>query len=221
MQHVYKDLHKIRPLANFNAVNLYAKTGMILFCSCVFLWGQKFTANIAIVEKLTLSVLDSVSREHPPADSAGISLSAVNIGGEKNFFLRNCFLNNFPAEGRSVVRDNGAQQFVLTEFAAQTVYREDGAGLLGFNDKIYRQVSVHLKGRLEDTAGGQVLSTFQRSLSYRDVITRESLPQIDKSAYTFSRGRMESFSRWSRFSEPAIALVSVVSMIYLLFSVRF
>ena len=202
-------------------MKFFVKTSLLAMLFPAAILGQDVSSNLQIIETATVTVLDSVCSAHLNKDSALISVDVDGLVPEIRFFIRNGLLNNFPAKGWNVLRKNGRYRLVLTRFEAGVVYREVPSSLLGLDDSIKREIVVKLKGRVEHSGQGRVLSGFDLNRVIQDKIEREILPQIEKSPYAFTRGRKETFSLWSRFSGPGIAIVSVVSMIFLFYSVRF
>jgi len=220
-QYSDKDLHKICTIANFGPVRIQYKTWLLMLLLVFTANSRTVQKNISIIEQETAAVWDSLCSVNLP-DSADLIIDTGIINGEKKFFLNAVFLNSMStAGGWKVNTKTGRYKLVIDEFDVRIMYYEKTERLTGFSKKLQRYLEIKLKGRLEDIKSGSVISVDQSSRVIRNEFDSANIEKIEQSGYSFSRGSHKTFSRWSRFLEPGIAVLSVTAMIYLLFSVRF
>ena len=215
-----KDLHKICAITNFDPVRIQYKTWLLLLLFVCYSHSQTAQTNIDIIEREVIAVWDSLCSLSLP-DSAVMIIDTEMITGEKKFFLNTAFLNSMSAKGWKVSSKEGGYQLVVNEFDVIIFYHEQAARLTGFSKKLRRNLEINLKGRLENRKSGKVIGVYQCKRIFAQEFDSKDQNGIEESQYSFSIGRVKTFSRWSRFLEPGIAILSVTAMIYLLFSVRF
>ena len=213
-------MHRICTIANFRPVRFQYKIWLLVLLLMNFGHSRNSQKNISIIEQLTAAVWDSLCTANLP-DSAELIIDTENIKGEKKFFLNSVFLNSMNSSGWQVNTKTGRYKLVVSEFNAEIFYHENTGRLTGFSSSLERILKIKLKNRLEDIKTGRVITADNSIRLMRDDIDSGILEEIEQSSYSFSRGSQETYSRWSRYFEPGIALFSVSAMIYLLFSVRF
>ena len=193
---------------------------ILIFWGIGWLGAQNPQTNQQIVEQVCISALDSVCKPLLP-DSAQVNLKQENSKGQRPLFLQNLFLDKMPTKGWRVAQAHSPFTLYVRVFDAAITYDEPAAAFLGFGREIRRRITVHLEGRLQNQGTGLVLKGFVIRKELNDRIKFGQIAQVEKSPYFFMRGRMRTYSRWSRYVEPAVVLGSLAVMIYLFFSVRF
>jgi len=182
--------------------------------------GQTLS-NHELVEGLTESIFDSVFSGLPDAGKLHISLDAELVEGERKIFLFNSLVRFLDKHNQSVQLDSSDLILVVDRFHIDIAYLEKSLRLLGLNRTIERRVQVTLNGYLRDHMLNRAGRPFTYSTMWDDRISSDRIAEIEKSPYNLFRGRLVKAIYWTKYIEPAVVIVSVATLIYVFFSVRY
>lgn len=208
-------MQKTHCLANFSAVisrNIIFGLSFILF---QFALGQVVNTNQSVLEKQLFWAFDSLMA---PAlgDSPEVLLRIGTLGSSKSGFLKNSFFKYCAENNIPVKRDTADHELTIEYFDVNIIYTERPGRLLGIDSEIERNVHFLLEGWF----AGKTYKSFSISKENRDVINTEVINRAGQNQYAFLRGKFRSQSDWTKYIEPAVAVLSVSAVIYLLFSLR-
>jgi len=175
--------------------------------------------NETMVDSLLFKALDSlqVSRYF---DSTGVQIILSSINPEKQAFCRTALIRYFNERHIPVFQIKKPAQLALETFSPKVEYFEPAKEILGFGSKVKRRISLRLSGWItaSDATRGNV--ALEISLQKNDLVKKQQIPKLEESPYLFVKGKWVSYSRWTRFLQPAIVLGSVSVLVYLFFSLR-
>ncbi len=182
-------------------------------------YGQTVKTNQRILEERLVSILDSLNISMP-VDSSEVSLKVGTIAGEKRFFLKNRLIHYFSQKDITINSKNARLQFEVEQFNVKFIYYEENRRLFGMDNKLQRKMYLQFDGWLEDSLSGRALNYFSIDKNYYDYIDGNRIDFIEQSAYSFTRGRLITTSKWTKYIEPVIVVLSVATAVYLFFSLR-
>ena len=110
---------------------------------------------------------------------------------------------------------------VFENFDIKAEYQENKTGQLGLNRDLERTIVFKANGFLIDNSRMVVIDAFHFDTIHRDIIQSEDLSRIESSPYTFCQGITVNTVTWTKYIVPGIVIVSVASIVYLLFTMRF
>lgn len=181
--------------------------------------GQTVKTNQKILEERLVLILDSLNIAMP-VDSSEVSLQIGTIAGEKRFFLKNRLIQYFSQKDIAINSKNARLQFEVEQFNVKFIYYEENRRLFGMDNKLQRKMYLQFDGWLEDSLSGRALNYFSIDKNYYDYIDGNRIDSIEQSAYSFTRGRLITTSKWTKYIEPVIVVLSVATAVYLFFSLR-
>lgn len=182
--------------------------------------GQTST-NQELVERLTESLFDSAFSSLADVSNLRISLNAELIEGERKIFLFNNLVRYLDKHNQSVHLDSSDITLVVDRFDIDITYLEKSTRLLGLNRTIQRQVEVTLNGHIHDHIPNRAGRPFSYSSMWDDRIGSDKIVHVENSPYNLFRGRLVKAIYWTKYIEPAVVIVSVATLIYIFFSVRY
>jgi hypothetical protein len=182
--------------------------------------GQTST-NQELVERMTESLLDSAFSSMADVSTLRISLNAELIEGERKIFLFNNLVGYLDNQNQSVHLDSSDITLVVDRFDIDITYLEKSLRLLGLNRTIQRQVEVTLNGHIHDHISKRAGLPFSYSSMWDDRISSDKIVHVENSPYNLFRGRLVKAIYWTKYIEPAVVIVSVATLIYIFFSVRY
>ncbi len=175
--------------------------------------------NEALIDSLLFKALDSltVSRYF---DSSGVQVIVRSLSPEKRAYCRTMLIRYFNRKGIPVFQEKRKSELALTVFEPKIEYEEPPGELLGLSGTIKRKVRLRLEGWLVAHKADRSAKALQVQLTYSDRIKRKHIAALEASPFLFVKGKWVSYSRWTRFLQPAVVLGSVSVLIYLFFRLR-
>ena len=186
---------------------------------CISVFAQVPT-NQQLVEAKTAAMLDSIGSRLPDSLKAIAFETSVNDREIKSFLL-NQVVQYFAKNKITVSLDSAALKVVFENFDIKAEYQENKTGMLGLNRDLERTIVFKANGFLIDNSRMVVIDAFHFDTIHRDIIQSEDLSRIESSPYTFCQGITVNTVTWTKYIEPGIVIVSVASIVYLLFTMRF
>jgi len=217
----YKDnyLQRIGYLHNFRTViaRLQFIISFLILCSGVS--GQVQT-NQELAELQTRELLDSIYNKLPD-DFTNIGFDVKLIKNEERSFLINNFVKYFSEEGKSVSLDTSDIKISFENFKFETIYLEKSLNLVGFDRNLQRNIRLSTSGHIKNNMTGSLINPFYFERTFEDSINTDMLEMVERSPYFFLKGKIAGTISWTKYVEPAVILVSVSSLIYLFFTMRY
>ncbi len=174
--------------------------------------------NEAVVDSLFSRMLDSLHVTNV-FDSTGVVLHLEHLNPEKQAYCKTRLLA-YLARRNIPTRQNGVKAvFAVEEMRVHVTYGETPAAVLGFRANVNRRISLLIKGWMQRNNGSKQIY-LEWSGQHSDTVNKALIPRLEESPYFFVRGKWVSFSRWSRFLQPAILIGSVSILIYLFYILR-
>ncbi|HGY56988.1 MAG TPA: hypothetical protein ENK44_14870 [Caldithrix abyssi] len=202
-------------MANFSAVILRTALWGIV---CLLLrqgYGQIPPTNQEIVEKRIYSVFDSLLRVSSQS-ARQISFEAGTIPPENNVFLQSVFYRACEKNDWQVNVDSAQTRLIVENFDVEVAFNETTPNILGFGGEYLRRIDVQLNGWIRQ----KQINPFTVQYLYQDSVNEQLYEESLKSRYRFLRGRLNASSGWTIYLEPAVVILSAVTLIYLFFIMR-
>jgi len=176
--------------------------------------------NQQIVELKTIEMLDSIALKLP--DSLTVIAFEINTNSrEIKSLLLNQFAQYFANKKVTVSLDTAAFKVVFENVDMLVEYHETNRGMLGFNNKIIRNIFFRADGYIIDNLRMDIIDTIQIDTIHNDVVNTSDISRIENSRYSFCHGNRITASRWTKYIEPGIVIASVAGVVLLLFTMRF
>lgn len=176
-------------------------------------------SNEAMIDSLFFKALDSL-RVDQYFDSAGVQIIVSSLNPEKQAFCRSALIRYFNREAIPVFQVKKKAQLSIEVFDPKVEYLEPVNEILGFGGSIKRRNGLKLQGWIAPADLGRGNVALKIRLSRMDVIKKNAIVQLEKSPFLFCKGKWVSYSRWTRYLQPAIVIGSVSLLVYLFFSLR-
>lgn len=165
-------------------------------------------------------MLDSIGSDIPDSLEA-IAFETNAADREKKLYLLNQVVQYFAKDAITISLDSASFSLVFEKFDVVIRYKESKTGMLGFNRELKRTIMFKSNGFLVDNSRMKVVNPFQFDTNHRDIIYYDDFDRIENTPYTFCEGNITEAVTWTKYIEPAIVIVSVAGIVYLLFSMRF
>ncbi len=176
-------------------------------------------SNEALIDSLFLKALDSIRVSHY-FDSSGLQIVLSALNPEKQAYCRNVLIQYFNRKGIPVFQEARKARLAVEVFDVKIEYREPTGEILGFGGKVQRRVRLRLNGWISPADSRQGNRALKVQITRNDWIKRSRIDDLEASPFSFVQGQWVSYSRWTRYLQPAVVLGSVSVLIYLFFSLR-
>lgn len=189
---------------------------LVFFPYLCFSGNQR--TNLQWVESNLAVLFDSleISRQINLNDTK-IEVGAVK--GEQSGFIKNKIINYLEGSADQYFEQDSLKIFRVEQFHTEIVYQQNSYGMLGLQSGYFRENHIEFKGWIEN-AEGKILKSIDVIKTVTDSLEADNIPFLDKSPYSFSKGRIQDLSLWSRVIEPLLVTSTIGVMVYLLYSVR-
>jgi hypothetical protein len=174
--------------------------------------------NEAVVDTLFNRMLDSL-RVANAFDSAGVVLQLEHLNPEKQAYCKTRLLAYLTKHEIPVLQHGAKGILAIEEMRVRVTYGETPTAVLGLRAKVNRRISLTIKGWVQRNGTGKQIY-LQGSRRHSDTVSKAQIPRLEESPYVFVRGKWVSFSRWTRFLQPAILFGSLSALIYLFYTLR-
>ena len=176
-------------------------------------------SNEAIIDSLFFKALDSLKVDRY-LDSTGVQIIVSSLNPEKQAFCRSALIRYFNRKAIPVFQVSKKAKLALEVFEPKVEYLEPVNEILGFGGSIKRRIGLKLQGWIAPADSNRGNVAFEMQLSHRDTVKKNAIGRLEESPFLFCRGKWVSYSRWTRYLQPAIILGSVSLLVYLFFSLR-
>lgn len=197
---------------------------IIIVVACIvlvsgFCFAGDQEGNLKWIENNIDSIFDSLKiNEVASLEDTKIEIGAVQ--GEQAGFIKNKIIKFLDKNKR---QDTGKQPidkiFRVEQFATEIVYHENSYGFLNLQTGFQRENHINFNGWIEDESG-KILISIKVNKTIADSLFIDNIPEIEKSPYSFTRGRTKNLALWNKVVEPVLVSGTVGLMVYLLFTVR-
>ena len=210
-----KDLQKENHVGNLNAEKFYITVFTLILLVMSGLKAQSELSNLTLAEQMYTQVIDSLLVGVPEPE-----LNVSGLSADMQTFLRSGWIQYWASKTSIPVQDSTKSVFNMDKCNISITYHEDAWKLTGFKKQFKREFTISLRGWLEEKQSKKVLKSFLVQKTKMGFIEQEEMHQVENSPFIFTKGRMQTKSLWTRYIEPVLVTVSVVTMVYLFFSVR-
>ncbi len=174
--------------------------------------------NEAVVDTLFSRMLDSLHVANV-FDSSGVVLHLEHLNPEKQAYCKTRLLA-YLARHNIPVRQHGAKAVLaIEEMRIRVTYGETPTAVLGFRADVNRRISLSTRGWMQRNGASKQIY-LEWTGRHSDTVSKAQIPRLEESPYFFVRGTWVSFSRWTRFLQPAILIGSLSALIYLFYTLR-
>jgi hypothetical protein len=182
--------------------------------------------NETVIDSLIVAVVSEkikeISRENK--DSLAIDASALDI--ELAHYLQ-IVIGNLAAEKSFIVMRNYNQTssfqgliLVIKSFKTKVSYSKSNISSYLGGKRLQRTIMIEIKGQIYQVPSDIVLSSIDTAVTYEDGIDYDSIDEMEKSNYHFTKGEQGYYSFWDRIFEPALVITSIAALVYLFFTQR-
>jgi len=202
-------------MSNFSAVILRAALWGII---CLFVqnsFGQIHSANQEFVENRLYSIFDSLLSASSVSNQE-IGFITGNITAEKSIFLKSVFYRIARDRSLQIKADSAKTSLFIERFDVSPVFDEHVTGIMGFGGGYKRHIDIRLGGWLNR----EDVIPFDTHYTFTDSVGQRVYEESEKTPYSFLRPKAGQASRWTIYIEPAVAVLSAVALIFLLFTLR-
>lgn len=212
-------MQRIRYLHNFCTVifRLHFFVAYLFLCSVVY--GQIKT-NQELAELQTRAILDSISLKLP-VEFSSIGFDTKLLKDEEKSFLLNNFIKYYSGEGKSISLDSCDIKISFEIFSIETTYIEKSLKLIGLNRTLQRNIQLSVSGYIRNYIVGNLENPFNFERTFSDSIDTDMLERVEASPYYFLKGKSVEALSWTKYIEPGLIILSVSSLIYLFFTMRY
>ena len=179
--------------------------------------AQMPLSNEQVIENLLFKALDSLEIIQSGPE---FKFKFETLNDEQKAFCKSRLIKYFGSKGFKAQTDSAAKILVIQEFRPKIKYFESIGQLVGAGKMIRREVRLKLSAYLDGRQPVYAKKYWQVEMIHKDKIDRTKVQKIEQSPFTFTHGKWESFSRWTRFLQPVIIIGSISVLIYLFYSLR-
>ncbi len=200
-------------------MRLFKKMFLIVIFCAFNSNAQSPVSNERALEALFFRGLDSLKFEQFFSDKP-LRIKFEGPNDEQRAFCKSRLIKYFNQKQIAVDETKKAVTLVVLEFKPQIRYLESVRQFLGFGKTIRREIELSFKAYVEKGPAVQNNAYREINLTSSDSINRRTVNGLEESPFTFTRGQWVSYSRWTRYLQPAIIVGSVSALIYLFYSLR-
>jgi hypothetical protein len=180
-------------------------------------YAEKQSPNINWIEKNLISIFDSL---HIPAavEQDSIIIQTGAVYGDEQTFIKGFVIKFLASRVSPDSQKKQVKIFHIEQFVTDIVYLQRSSGFLYLQTDIDRINNIKFTGWIEDKKGTVLQSIDIQRKFVEKSISGES--GLEKSSYSFSRGKTVELSLWTQIVEPVIVVSALTTMAYLFFKVR-
>jgi len=191
--------------------------------------GRSFSKeikNISIIDSLVISSIQEEFEAINDVQMDSLAIDVSEIEWEKGNYLKVLVGNLATKKSFKVFRNyNPTSSFqglvlIINQFTTRIEYSKPfEKSFLGKN-YITRNFEVELKGQFYSARTSEVIKAIEKETKYTDEPPYGDIVEIEKSAYSFTKGKREDYSFWEKIYEPVLVVASVGVVVYLFFIQR-
>jgi hypothetical protein len=182
--------------------------------------------NRSIIDSLMISVIAEGLEDFQNERAESLAIDVSSLDTELKSYLR-ILVGNIATEKsfkvfRNYIPGSSFQGLVLTINLCEAVVIYSKPYEKSFlNEKfVQRKIKININGQLYSSRSERILKAIKNKVEYADEIPYKTIAQIEKSNFSFCKGKREGYSIWDKLYEPALAIASVAIIVYLFFTQR-
>ena len=183
-------------------------------------------SNIDIVDSLTIAIIDQEVVAHKATLSDSVIIKLVSPDQEDIDYLTIILGNALSENSFNVYRNYSSglsfQGIVLEiiKFAVDVTYSRSPNDRDSDQEYVNRKIVVQLSGQIYDVPTTKILQAVNATKSYGDVVPYRDIKKLEKSPYSFTRGKRGEYTHWEKWIEPIIVVTAVAVAVFLFYTIR-
>ena len=201
-----------------------------IFLLFYFIVGGRIYAgevnNINVIDSLVVVSITVQLETLQNEKDDSIAIDVSELEWEKGNYLKILIGNLALEKSFKVFRNynptSSFQGLVLTinQFTTNIDYTKPfEKSFLGKN-YVSRRIETDLRGQFFSARTKEVKKVIDEKAQYTDDIPYSILSEVEKSNFSFSKGKREDYSFWEKIYEPVLVIASVAVVVYLFFTQR-